>query len=114
MEFFAHCLDQQFLEQGILAELPVVCNSLLCDRVYHAIAVFFDIYDWTCILLLGKTMEDCDGRCVSESKTNNMIQCLARNVAQGSAGNDLGGSSWGGGCSHGRHLILLIIRFNNW
>jgi hypothetical protein len=51
MEFFAHCLDPQFLEQKILAELPVVCKSLLCDRVYHVIAVFFNLYDWTCILL---------------------------------------------------------------
>ncbi len=92
MEFFAHCLDPQFLEQGIFAELPVVCNSLLRDRVYHTIAVFFNLYDWTCILLLGKTTGDCDGRGVSESETNNMIQCLAQNVAQSLAGNDPGGA----------------------
>ncbi len=86
----------QFLEQRILAELPVVCNSLLCDRVYHTIAVFFDLYYWTCILLLGKTTGDCEGRGISESKTNNMIQCLAQNFARGFAGNDPGGASWGG------------------
>ncbi len=60
MEFFAHCFDPQFLEQGILDEHPVVCNSLLCDRAYYAIAAFFDLYDWTCILLLRKAMGDCD------------------------------------------------------
>ncbi len=59
MELLAHCLDPQFFEQGILAELPVVCNSLLRDKVYNAIAVFFDLYDWTCILLLGKTTGVC-------------------------------------------------------
>jgi hypothetical protein len=58
-------------------------------------------------------MGDCDGRDVRESKTNNMIQCLVQNVAWGLAGNDPGGASWGGGCSHGRHLVSLIIRFNN-
>ena len=37
MEFFAHCLDPRVLEQGILGELPLVCNCLLHDRVYSAI-----------------------------------------------------------------------------
>ena len=67
MEFFAHCLDPQVLEQGVLDGLPVVCNCLLCDRVYYAIAVFFNFDDWICILILGKTAGDCDGKGVSES-----------------------------------------------
>jgi hypothetical protein len=102
MEFFAHCLDPQFLEQRLLDELPLVCNSLLCYRVYHTIAVFFDLYDWTCILFLRKATGDCDGRGVSESKTNNMIQCLAQSVVRGSAGNDPGGASWGGDACEAR------------
>ena len=61
-----------------------------------SIAVFFNLYDSTCILLLGKTTGDCDGRGVSESKTNNMIQCLAQSVVRGLAGNDPGGGLWGG------------------
>ncbi len=77
MEFFAHCLDPQVLEQGILDELHVVCNCLIRDRVYDTIAVIFDFDDGTCMLIVGKTMGGCDGRGISESQTNNMIQFLA-------------------------------------
>ena len=63
-------------EQGILDELPVVRNCLLRNRVYYTFAVFFNFDDGSCILILDKATGDCDVKGVSESQTNDMIQCL--------------------------------------
>ncbi len=52
-------------------------NRLLRDRVYYAVAVFFNFNDGSCILILGKATGDCDVRGISESQLNDMIQCLA-------------------------------------
>ena len=76
MEFFAHSFDSEVFEQGILDELPIMCNRLLRDRVHYAVAVFFNFEDGSCILILGKAMGDCDVRDISESQSNNVIQCL--------------------------------------
>ena len=50
MDFFAHSLEPQFVEQMILDELSVVCNSLLCDRgcttplQYSSISIIRSVY----------------------------------------------------------------------
>jgi hypothetical protein len=54
MEFFAHCLEPQLLEQGILDQLPVMGVNFFCDRVYHTFAVFCDFNDRAYILIVGK------------------------------------------------------------
>jgi hypothetical protein len=43
MEFFAHCLDPQIFEQGIIDLLSLVGDRFLGDRVDNAIAVFFNV-----------------------------------------------------------------------
>jgi hypothetical protein len=77
MKFFAHSFDPEVFEQGILDELPVMCNCFLRDRVHNAVAVFFNFDDRSCVLIMGKATGDCDGRGISESQFNDVIQCLA-------------------------------------
>ncbi len=43
-----------------------------------------------------------------------MVQGLAQNVAGGAVGDESGGASWRCGWCHGEHLILFVIRSNNW
>ncbi len=54
-----------------------MCNCLLRDRVYNGVAVFFNLNDGFCVLILGKETGDCDVRGISESQSNDVIQCLA-------------------------------------
>jgi hypothetical protein len=53
MEFFAHSFDPEVSEQGILDELPVMCNCFLRDRVHNAVAEFFNFDDRSCVLIMG-------------------------------------------------------------
>ncbi len=46
------------------------------DGVYYSIAVFFDFNDRACILIMDKFARDGDGRDISKSQVNDVIQCL--------------------------------------
>jgi hypothetical protein len=52
-------------------------NSFFGDRVYYTIAVFFYFNDRACILIVDKLSRDGDGRGISKSQVNDVIQCLA-------------------------------------
>ncbi len=72
MEFFACCLESQISEQGIFDQLPVMSDGFFGDRVYYAIAVFFDFNARACILIVGKFLRDRDGRDIQESKVDDV------------------------------------------
>jgi hypothetical protein len=81
--------------------------------MHDAIAIFFDFNNGACIVVVGKGAVNRDGRGICESKVNDMIQCLAQNVAGGKVADELGGASqqfgWSGWCC----LNVFVIRFNN-
>jgi hypothetical protein len=58
MEFFAHCLEPQISEQGIVDQLPVMGDGFFGDGVYFSVAVFFDFNDRACILIVDKFVRD--------------------------------------------------------
>ncbi len=96
VEFFAHCVDPQIFEEGILDQFSVVGDGFLCDRMYNAITVFFNANEGARILvaMFCKRGRDCVDWGIGESKTDDVVQGLARNVARGSAGDESGGASW--------------------
>ncbi len=53
MEVFAHCLEPQIPEQGIFDQLPVMGDGFFGDRVYYTIAVFINLNDRACVLIVG-------------------------------------------------------------
>ncbi len=65
------------------------------------------------IVVVGKGSENRDGRGISESQVNDMIQCLAQNVAGGTVADELGGASWLGGWPGWWCCNAFIIGFNN-
>ncbi len=73
MEFFAHFLEPQIPEQGIFDQLPVMVDGFFGDRVYCTIAVFFDLNNRACVLIVGKFSRDGDSRGISESQVNDVI-----------------------------------------
>jgi hypothetical protein len=73
IEFFAHCFEPQISEQGIFDQLPIMGDCFLGDRAYYTIAVFFNFYDRTCVLIVGKFSRDRYGRCISKAHVNNVI-----------------------------------------
>jgi hypothetical protein len=75
-EFFADCLEPQISEQGIFDQLPVMGDDFFGDGVYYSVAVFFDFNDRACILIVAKFAGDRDGRDISKSQVNDVIQCL--------------------------------------
>ncbi len=46
--------------------------------MHGSIAVFFDFNYGACIVAVGKGLGNRDGRGISESQVNDMIQCLAQ------------------------------------
>jgi hypothetical protein len=50
------------------------------DGVYYSIAVFFDFNDRACILIMDKFARDGDGRDISKSQVNDVIQCLVWDI----------------------------------
>jgi hypothetical protein len=58
MEVFAHCLEPQISEQGIFDQLSVMGDSFFGDGVYYSIAVFFDLNDRACVLIVDKFARD--------------------------------------------------------
>jgi hypothetical protein len=75
-EFFADCIEPQISEQGIFDQLPAMGDDFFCDGVYYSIAVFFDFNDRACILIVDKFARNGDGRDISKSQVNDVIQCL--------------------------------------
>ncbi len=82
-------------------------------RVHDAIAEVFYFNYGACIVVAGKGLGNRDGRGVSESQVNDMIQSLAQNVVGGTVADELGGVSWQGGWSSRWCCNAFVIRFNN-
>ncbi len=70
-----------------------MCDDFFGDRVQDAIAVFFDFNDEACIVVMGKGLENRDGRGICEFQVNDMMQRLAPNVAGGMVVDELSGAS---------------------
>ncbi len=45
-------------------------------------------------MIFGKPVQDCVGWGIGESKADDVVQGMTRNVAGGSAGDESGGASW--------------------
>ncbi len=71
-----------------------MCDSFFGDRMHDTIAIFFDFNDRACIMDASKGSGNRDGRGINESKVNDMIQCLAPNVAGDTVADESGGASW--------------------
>jgi hypothetical protein len=54
-----------------------MCDGFFGDRVYYTIAVFCDFNNRACVLIMGKFAKDGDGRGISKSQVNDVIECLA-------------------------------------
>ena len=63
--------------------------------------------------MLGKRVRDSVGWGIHETKADDVVQGLAGNVARSTSGDESGGASWCCGWSRCRHLILVIVWFNN-
>jgi hypothetical protein len=76
MEIFAHCPEPQISKQGIFDHLSVMGEIFFGDGVYYSVAVFFNFNNRACVLIMDKFARDRDGRGMSESQVNDVIQCL--------------------------------------
>ena len=83
--------------------------------MYNTITVFFNVNEGARVLfvIFCKRGRDCVGWGICESKADDMVQGLAQNFAGGLAGDESDGVSCHQGRSRGRHLISVVLRFNN-
>ncbi len=93
IKFFAYCLEPQISEQGIFDHLLVMGDGFFGDGVYYSVAVFFYFNDRACILIVNKCARDGYGRCISKSRVNDVIQCLALDIAGHPVADETGGAA---------------------
>ncbi len=63
-------LSHRSLSRGSFDQLPVNGDCFFGDRVYYTIAVFFDLNERTCVLIVGKFLRDGDDRGISKAQVN--------------------------------------------